>query len=381
MSSLRTGARTFRPSSPQNLLIVAEQTNEGLFLDYVHEHLINIDIPILDRLQACTRLIQNVNPLLRVNYYWKSEIGFGCGRGSMLRFYLTISISENLFNPTSHTYLITLIERVQRSVNAERMALYGWSVLKFRGPGKAPDTVEITWNNRAVQADSELCIPLCDISYSLLCRYPGTNGVGIGLNQCEIAFFINDETHSTHINNASRLNDVKRALFRYVRILLGDSTVFRYVGAVHVLPRKQSSHLETKPLGMLSQDMICVTGDVDSCNFCNVNESYALLIDYEGYRVCHVCKEDDQRIMSGINGALYRGCTRRYVRVYGDKEAVGVQCEGSPTIRRLSGEVLERPSSAPQSEASERPPEPLPRATKKRRPRGERPARLVSVSV
>lgn len=309
MSALRAGAQVFRPTSPQNLLISNEQANEKAFVDYLNKELVRYK-PVQEHVQHCTQLLQNINALLSITYHQKSDFAFGCGMGSMTRHYLTISISENLFNPTSHGYLISLIERIQRKVDADLLAQYGWTILKLRASMKAPETVEVSWGSRELHPSSshrsaEECIPAQEILYTLLCRL---NAKPEGAEtQCEITFFLDDRFFEIHIGNTGRINDVKRALFRHARTMLGDNAVFRHVCDIHVLPRSKGLCQDMRPLTMLLRDMQHIVGNIEACNFCNIISNHALLVEYEGHKVCSACMIDDQMLARGINSALFRG--------------------------------------------------------------------------
>lgn len=336
MSALRAGARTFRPTSPQNIAISNERANEEMFVNYLHRGLAsNTTTPIQERIQTCSRLLHNVNVLLCLNYTSKADLSFGCGAGSMVRHYLTISISENLFNPNSHAYsiLIMLIERIQRNVNMDYLARQGWTLLKFRAAGKVPDSIEVSWGSREIEPDAGLYISPRDVSYTLLCRYPGISGAGVGMNQCEITFFLNTTTHDIYIGNIGRINDVKRALFRHIRVMLGDHVVFRYVSSIEVLLGEQIPTINTKPLHMLVHDFQCIVGQVESCNFCSINENHALLVKHEGYMVCHACRMDDRMVMFGIDSVRYRGRLELQPRICWDDPPSVV------ALRALNGSV------------------------------------------
>lgn len=310
MCALRASAEIFRPTSPSNIAFVGGSLEEK-FVDYVNTKLIRVpsggwkdeathQAKIISRVQTCDKLLRNIHVFLCLHYRTKTHLSFGCGKGSATRHYLTISISEHYFNPSMYGGLIAIVERLQRNVNSDLLAKHGWTILRFRTPNRIPEAIEVMSGSREVQADTSFYISPRDVTYSISCR---AGKVDQETNRCAITFAV---TNSICSRSDDQLADVQRALFRYLRQVLGDYIVLKFVRSISVIPNSKLIQA-SKTLDMLVRDFWALVEPPKSCDFCAISGNHALLVLYENSELCHACRSDDQMVMLGIDSTRYRG--------------------------------------------------------------------------
>lgn len=200
--------------------------------------------------------------------------------------------------------LIGLVDTIYLSIDHSTLASRGWAVVKYAAASTKPENTLVFY-------------PPIDVS---TVRYIITRAV----NKCVVVFIMADAFYRQCAGNKHLLAEARNILMSYIRALVGEYAVAKYVHSISIANVANAATNAVKPLQNLAEDILQMIPSSLRCHFCGI-EDYRAVVTVAPVPVCVACH--------------YTGARGKAPAIIRKREAWGEA--GVPITRSCSGTICD----------------------------------------